>query len=218
MGNDNYTAIVRGARPNIGQGVVHPPGLTGGGEQIVSEGLPPLTEIVRQGNSWYGLVTTHTHTLNQALPTIAAAATLWNGNATGGKSLVIEAVGYKQDVSGAAANISQMFAMPSIAAVATVPATAEAGSIRGLRLGTTYGGNAKLSITVTVTDNGWIPLSGTLNTAALTATIGLGEYIPVNGLFIIPPGFYLALHCSGTAATAAFQSFFVWHEVQLELL
>ena len=207
---------VRGVRPEYGEGTDNALATTKGGELIVAEGLPKLTEIVRQGKSFYGKGVVTTATLNQTSPTTTAASTLWNGNGIGGPSFVLEGVGYVTDVSGGAANLLTIYIEPSIALATTVPATLEVGIIRPLRLGGTYGGNAKISQTVTVTDNGWLPIH-TMDTAALTANKGIGNYIPLNGLFIIPPGYYVALAACGTAATMEVGYYYVWHEVQLDL-
>jgi hypothetical protein len=208
---------VRNTRANLGEATGQPLQITKGGELITAEGLPKLTEIVRQGKSFYGKGVVTTATLNQTLPTTAAASTLWNGNGVGGASYVLEGVGIWTDVSGGAANVITPYIEPSIVFSATVPTTVEAGVIRNLRLGAgTYSGSAKISQTVTVTDNGWLALT-TYNTAALTANLGIGMYIPLNGLFVIPPGYYVAMHSVGTAATAEVGYYYVWHEVQLDL-
>jgi hypothetical protein len=190
--------------------------LTESGSLIATQGLPPLTEIVRQGNSWYGKGVVTTASLGAAVPTTAAASTLWNGNSAGGKCLVIEALGCFADVSAGAACEFQMWAEPSIVISATVPSTVEAAAIRGLRLGTTYAGSAKISQTVTVTDNGWIPIGPVVNVGVATS-LGAGQFVNVNGLFIIPPGYYLAMHASATNTTIELGYFYIWHEVQLNL-
>jgi hypothetical protein len=192
-------------------------GLNAKGEVLMAQGSAPLQELVRLGNSWYGKGVVTTAGLGQAVPTTAAASTLWNGEAAGGKSYVIQGVGYLADVSAGAAALLTIWAQPSIVATAAAPATAEAGVIRPLRFGKgTYGGGAIISQTVTVTDNGWLPLT-TMNTAALTANKGIGGYIELNGLFIIPPGHHLAMHSSGTNTTMEVGYYYVWHEVQLAL-
>ena len=192
--------------------------LTEQGAVIAQPATPRLTESVRLGSSWYGRGVVTTKTLNQVVPTTTAASTLWNGNAVGGKSLVVEGIGYFTDVSGGAANLLTIYAAPSIVASATVPTTAEAATFRNLRFGVgAYGGGAKISQTVTVTDTGWLPLV-TIDTAALTTNKAIGGFIPLNGLFIIAPQFYLALAATGTAATMELGYYYVFHEVQLNLV
>ena len=192
--------------------------LTEHGALLTQQAMPPLTEIVRLGNSWYGKGTTATATVAQTLPTVAGDATLFNGEAAGGKSYVVEGVGFWAAASEGAAQILTIFAEPSIVALAALPATTDTPVIRNLQFrGQTYGGHAGISATVTVTDNGWLPIF-TMNTAALTANKGMGAYIPLNGMFVIAPGFYLALCSSGVGTTMTIGYYFVWHEVQLNLV
>ena len=194
-----------------------PLALTEHGNLITQQGLPPLAEIVRQGNSYYGKGVVTSVSLGQVLPTTLAVSTLWNGEAAGGKSYVLEAVGFWSDVSAGAVSWYQLYGMPSIVSSAAAPTTAEVGIIRPLRVGKgAYGGSAKISQAVTVTDNGWLPLGPAVQ-ATTTTALGMGDYVNLNGLFIIPPGYYFCLHVVGTNTTAEMGFFYVWHEVQMNL-
>jgi hypothetical protein len=214
---ERLTGLVRyGVAPSFGEGIHAEVATTSGGSLITSQGQPELTEMVRQGQSWYGKGVVTSVSLGQVLPTTLAVSTLWNGNAAGGKSYVLDGVGFWSDVSAGAVSWYQLYGMPSIVTSATAPATAEVGIIRGLRLGTTYAGNAKISQAVTVTDNGWLPLGNAVQ-ATTTTALGMGNFTKLNGLFIIPPQYYFCLHVSGTNTTAEMGFFYVWHEVQLSL-
>ncbi len=206
----------RGVAANLPDGIdIRLAGTPGAGIYVTPDAAP-LAEIVRQGEVWYAKGTVTTATLNQVAPTTGAASSLWNGEAAGGKSLILLAVGLWSDVSGGAANIITPYILPSIVQSAAAPATAEADIIRGFRLGDTYTGLATVSQTVTVTDNGWLAL-GTWDTAALTANKGMGYFIPLPVPFIIPPLYYVGLHAVGTAATAEFGFYYVFQERQIDI-
>jgi hypothetical protein len=190
---------------------------TTGGELITAKGLPDFTELVRQGDSWFGKGVVTSVTLGQVLPTTLAASTLWNGNPVGGKSLVLDGVGFWGDVSAGAASFFQLYIAPSVTPVSSAPATAEAGVIRSLRLGKSYGGRAIISQNADVVDTGWIPLHPSFNTAAITGTVGVGHYVKLDGLFIIPPQYYIGLHASSTNTTSELGFYYIWHELQLNL-
>ena len=194
-----------------------PVALSEHGAAFTQAAMPFLSEAVRLKNTWYGKGVVTTKTLEQVAPTTAAASTLWNGESEGGRSYVVNGVGFWCDTTGAVSNILTIYAEPSIVASATVPDTVETAVIRNCRFGAgTYAGSAKISQTVEVTDNGWVPLL-TINTAGLIANKGIGGYIPLDGLFVIAPQYYLALHATGTAATMELGFYYVWQEVQLSL-
>jgi len=211
------TSVRRGAPPSLADTSEGKAALNRRGEAIVMDGgLPRLTEMVRLGKSYYAKGTVTTKTLSQVAPTTAAASTLWNGNSAGNDCYVLEGIGMWSDVSGAAANLVTPYIQPSIVTTAAAPATAETDIIRNLQIGKGVGDtNATVSQTVTVTDNGWLAL-GTFE--LLAANKGAGLYIPLNGLFIIPPGHHVALHAAGTAATAEFGFYYIWHEVAIDLV
>ena len=212
------TKVRRSGAPSYADGQEASFALSEHGALLVQQALPPMTELVRLGKTYYGKGTTTTATLNQTIPTTTAAATLYNGNSAGGASYLVHGVGFWTDVSGGAANLLTIYVEPSIVALATLPATSDTPVIRNCRFGAgVYGGSAGISHTVTVTDNGWLPIF-TMDTAALTANKGIGTFIPLNGLFVVAPGYYLAAAACGTAATAEVGYYFVWSEVQLNLL
>jgi len=186
-------------------------------EQIVVQGLPERAEIVRLGNSWYGKQNSTVVALNQAVPTTVAASAMWNGEQQGGKSYIIDGLGWIPDVSAGAAAMFQLYAQLSLIAVTAALTTADAGVIRGLIAGKVYGGKAVISKTVTVTDNGWIPVGQPCNTAALIANLGYAVWGMVNGLFIVPPGHHINLAITATNATASGKCFYIWHERQIPL-
>jgi hypothetical protein len=187
------------------------------GEMPVAQGLPPSAELVRLGGSFYGKQGTSVVALTTTLvPTTVAAATLFNGEPTGGKSYIVTAAGMITDVSAGAASSFTCYATTSILPLTTAPATTDVGPIRGLLAGKVYGGKANIAKTVTVTDNGWIPVGPTIETA-LTATIGRSPGGALAEPIIIPPGFLLALAVNAVNTTVSGKCYFIWHEVQLDL-
>lgn len=185
-------------------------------ELVVAEGLPPGIELIRQGDSWYGKQTTSVVNLvTTAIPTTVAMAVLWNGETAGtGKSYIVTAAGCVQDVSEGAASYFQLFGELSIV-TATQPATDDTAIIRGLIAGKTYGGKAKISRTVTVTDNGWWPIGHPTTATALSTTIAFAQGGRLDEPVIIPPGHFMALAVTAVNATGSGKCFFKWHEVTL---
>jgi hypothetical protein len=187
------------------------------GDLCIAQGLPPNVELSRLGGSYFGKQATSVVCLTTtALPTTVAAATLFNGESNGGKSYIVTAVGMLTDTSAGAAAYFQCFAETSILPLTTAPATTDVGNIRALAGGKVYGGKANIAKTVTVTDNGWIPVGPVVETA-LTATIGRSCGGLLYEPFIVPPGYLIAVAVNATNATAAGKCFFYWHEVQLDL-
>src|SRR4051812_39485251 len=58
-------------------------------EQIVASGLPPYTEMTRRGNGWHVMSVLAVAGL-VVRPSTVAAFEVWNGNALGSKSLIVD--------------------------------------------------------------------------------------------------------------------------------
>lgn len=184
------------------------------GDQIVAQGLPERTEIVRLGDSWQTLLASGVAPLT-ALPTTTAGLTLWNGEPSNGKSYVIEAVtGYEAVVDATQSNMTTLFVMNNKTPV-TAPTDAGLG-IRSLS-GRTYGGRARTVAGGTVVNDGWFPCGNSAPAAAAAAgSAWKCADIPLNGLYIVPPGGAFNVHAAKVAATAAQMFLGIrWHEVQL---
>ena len=210
---------VRGNAPRLaGVGTLENMELSPRAEAVIQQSFPAGTESVRLGEAFYTIQGTGVVALNAAVPTTTAATTLWNGNAAGGKSLIVVAVGATCTTSAAAAAQWQLFVEPSIVTAAAVLTTADTGHTRSLLTGLTYGGGALVSKTVTVTDNGWLPVGKTTLEGALTGTIGYTVGGPLVVPFIIRPQYYLAVAHTAVNATLAAKTYFVFYEVQLPTL
>lgn len=187
------------------------------GDQIVVQGLPELTELVRMGNSWQVSSATGLAALT-ALPTTTAGLSLWNGE-TGptAKCYAIDAFGSVEEVVDATQTDSTaIFACNNITPV-TAPANA-ALSVRSLSGRSSYGGKARTVAAGTVTNDGWF---GHGPTAAM-APVAAGANWKVNetlckGLYLVPPGGMFNVVAVKAAASAAAQQFYFvrWHEVTL---
>ena len=185
------------------------------GELVVAEGFPVGTEHVRLGEAFYAIQGTGVVALDDAVPTTTAGTTIWNGNGVGGKSLIVIGAGAICTTSAAAATSWKLFIEPSIVSSAAVLTTADTGSCRSYLSGQTYAGGALLSKTVTVTDNGWMPVGAATGAEIITGTIGqvVGGMLPIP--FIVKPGYYLATATVAVNATMAGKGFFIFYEVQL---
>lgn len=188
------------------------------GDQIVVQGLPEQTELVRMGDSWQVALATGLAALT-ALPTTTAGISLWNGEASNGKSYVIDSFGSWEGVIDATqSDNTAIFAMQNVVPVAAPTATAL--TKQGLS-GNVYGGKARSVTTLAVTNDGWFA-HGTLAANVSPAVAGANwkvNEVPARGLYIVKPGGMFNVQAVKAAAAAAAQQFFFirWHEVQLKV-
>lgn len=185
------------------------------GDQCIAQSLPPLTELVRLGNTWQVALSTGLAALT-ALPTTTAGLSLFNGEPAQGASYIIESFGSWEGVVDATqTDVTAVFAMMNVTPVATPAATAL--SIRSTS-GRAYGGKARPVSAATVTNDGWFAhgTSGQMAAAAAGANWKVNE-AQTNGLYLVPPGGMFNVQSVKAAAAAAAQQFFFirWHEAQL---
>jgi hypothetical protein len=185
------------------------------GDQIVVQGLPELTELVRLGGSWQVATSTGQAALT-ALPTTVAGLSLWNGDPATGKCYAIDSFGsWEAVVDATQTDVTAIFACNNKPPVTTP--TDAALAIRSLS-GRTYGGKARTLAGGTITNEGWFPhgTSGQMAAAAAGANWKVNE-VMCRGLYLVPPGGMFSVQAVKAAAAAAAQQFFFirWHEVQL---
>lgn len=152
----------------------------------------------------------------QDCPTTATAYALYNGEAAGGKSYVIDALSFWQ-ASGTAGAGASLLAGVSTAAQASVPA-AGTGVVVKSASGSAINTKAVYAAALTLTGApAWIAVSG--NQEPSTAGVGSGQpLVTVAGLFIVPPGYCLGLHILAPAGTSSkFSVACMWHEIELDL-
>lgn len=198
------------------------PMLGDGGELISAEGLPPLTEIVRLGNSWHAIASAGVAALT-ALPTTTSTLSLNNKDTATGKSFVIESFGSIQGVIDATQQDTMvLLAMnnrktSAQASAGTLQAATQVASLSGKG---SYGGVSELRSGATVVNDVWVPHQ-TIGIIGPTLVGDVFRAIEVNarGLYIVPPGgcFSIAIVKSAAAAAAQQFPFIRWHEVQLNL-
>jgi hypothetical protein len=150
-----------------------------------------------------------------AIPTTAAHFSLWNGEPAGGKIYRITAIGFTTTTTAAATMIMQQLAHCGQATRPVISGTAASGPIP--TDGQVGASKAAVASAVTIVDSDgiWLPVGMAVNSAALTATIGLGVWTNVRGLYLVPPGAIFSLATLGSTTGGAVQSSICWEEEQL---
>ena len=179
------------------------------GDLIIAHGMPGVSELVRMRKSYMAIAASAVAPVT-ALPTTSAQLTLWNGENDGGLIYVIDSVGVFTTVSAGAATAIGLFACMHTGKKAAAVADL---TIRGLA-GQAYRGTATADVGATVVNDVWIPI-GTANVGP-ASQIGQTLDVPVNGLYIVPPGHMFSLAAvANTTTTITTRCLIRWHEVQL---
>ena len=176
--------------------------------------LSPGAAITAKGESWMMMNTTAIACL-VIRPTTVAIVSLWNGEAPGGKSYIIERAFAHCLVTTAAAGFAGLWLCVhhvGNAALATALAIA-GGGCRGV---TNYGGNGVFSFAVTVHDDGWFPW-GPGQELPTAGTPGGMMDAEINGRIIIPPTAAISLSVVGDTTTTTCTAGFHWHEQVIDL-
>lgn len=200
------------------RGTGQPPRLSGAavpainerGELLVALGLPTQAEVVRYGESYVSLQATAVAPV-VALPTTTAQLSLWNGEPDGGKSYAIDSLICMCAVSASAATGIGFAGLINAGRVALPSGTLL--TPRGLS-GRPYGGQGKVILAATVTDDLWHPIGTSVVGPA--SQIALNVEQPVNGLYLLRPGHLFSLAVlANTASTITVKMGIRWHEVLL---
>ena len=183
------------------------------GEQLVTGGLPPYTEQVRKGNAW-GTMSTSAIAGLVVRPTTTAALELWNGYATGGRSLIIDRLFYFNLVSTNVVEGFSGWAMVTKSKSAPSSASLTVNSLQGNK---TYAGPVVNAVGTTVVDNGWFPWTNAYQKGA-GGVVPFGAVIgPVEGRLIVPPQCSLCLHVVSSLVGQTFTQGAFWYEEQISL-
>jgi hypothetical protein len=189
------------------------------GDQIIVQGLPELTDLVRLGNSWQAQSTTGQAALT-ALPTTTAGFTLNNNESDSGLCYAIDSFGsWEAVVDATQTDVTAIFAMMNKLNSAQGSSGTAETTIRSLSGRSNYGGNGTTLRGATVVNDGWFPHgspTGQMAAAAAGANWKVNE-VAARGLYLLPPGGSFSIQAVKAAAAAASQQFFFirWHEVQL---
>ena len=182
-------------------------------ETLVSQGLPAYTEMTRQGNGWQVMDTSAAAAL-VIRPTTTAGLTLYNGNAAGGASYIIDRACIHQLVSTDAIEAYSLWAC--VHSAGHTAAAADITAIKGMS-GNTYAGNATVEVDMTVTDSGWFPIAdGEVGNPGTTTPGGVAVAV-IAGRFLIPPTGAFSLQVVGSLTSATFTHGISWYEQALDL-
>jgi hypothetical protein len=196
-------------------------------ELLVALGSSQYGETVRAGRAFYTGTVTPVAAV-AAIPTTACAMALYNNDADGGRSLVIDWVGFQCAVATTTlGQQAQMICLlgqlretaPTDAALAIKKANGLGSGTNDSKVRTIVSATALPATTTGIAAN-WFPVGqNTVKPAltATTATVGWGGYTELNGRFIVPPGRYFALHVLADTTTPTFNTFVGWHEKQVQL-
>jgi hypothetical protein len=151
-----------------------------------------------------------------AIPTTAAHLCLWNGEPTGGKTYTVTALSWTTIVSAGAAFVGQLLAHSTVALQPIVSGTVAKGPLSTDGLASASKALIVSAVTLTagqLAGGMWHPVGGGNNGGAATATIAMGDYQLVRGIYILPPSGLLSLAVLCSAAASATCDIFVnWEE------
>jgi hypothetical protein len=213
MTDVNIFGRVRGALRTIYGAGAQQPALADGGEVLVAQALPELTELVRQGNSFH-VLSAATAALT-AVPGTTAGLSLWNGEDGGGKSYAIDSFGCVEVVTDITQqNSLALFAMMNRGRISP---PVDAGLSFGSMAGKTYNGYARVVAAATVADHGWTPHGpSSPGATALAGAVWRVTEFQARGLYLVPPGLQFNIAVAKTVATASQIRYFIrWHEVNV---
>jgi hypothetical protein len=214
---ENVLNIVRGANDiyNAPSGIEVTQQCNNRGDQIMAMGLPQKAELVRMGQAWtVRIATASAFTYVAGWPTTRAEIVLYNGEAVGGKSYVIDSA-YMYGITTMAA-AQPITLVAQLVKVATVPTSSATQLINGRNGKKTYSGLGIVDIANTAAGqiaNLWDVVASGM--APMTTNLGAALYADLWGGYIVPPGYVFAL--AGIAGTVAGTAIIgvTWAEVQL---
>ena len=188
------------------------------GELLTAQGLPPYTEIVRQGVGY----SVYQETVKPVLvvrPSTVSMITLLNGESADGKSYIIDRIGAHQIVSKNAAATFCLWACVH-------PMGVEAGVTGDIAISVNnwqsplgsgwYGGLARCDEGEGVVDNGWYPWGYSTSCELAGSLPGAAIDVPVEGRIILRPGAALSLTGVGGTVDIDLHCFASWYEVHLD--
>ena len=189
-------------------------------ELLIAPGATPYQEINRLGASfWTGGVAAVAAVV--AIPTTACMFAIYNNEADGDRSLVIDFVAAQNVVSTAVASQAQL--LVNIGQVRETAPTSAAMTIKAMNgMGST---DTRVRTILTATAlpattglaANWLPWGPSAAKVGAAATPGYGLWVPGDGRIIVPPGRYFAMHVLANVVGETFMPFIGWHEKQITL-
>lgn len=180
------------------------------GEQLVTQGLPPYTEAVRKGGAW-GTMSTGAVAGLVVRPSTVAAFEIFNGYATGSKSLIIDRMFWFNLVS---TNVIEGFSGWACVTASKTAVTSGSFVVRG-NSGKAYSGPVIAAASTTITDSGWFPW-GTAISKGAGGVVPFGAIcVEVAGRLIVPPQCSLCLHVVSSLVGQTFTQGAQWFEEQI---
>lgn len=177
-------------------------------EQLIAQGNPAFTELVRANSAWSAMAVLAVAGL-VVRPSTVAAFEIWNGNPVGGASLIVEDVFTFNLVASAIQGTFSPWAM--VTAPKSAPAAGANVTINGAN-GNAYGGKVICGLGTTVVANGWRPVASSPAFGLGTATPGGAINQGQDGKFIVPPQCSLCLHTVSQTTAWTFQNGASWFE------
>lgn len=167
----------------------------GGGTQIIANGIAPVA----------------------AIPTVTATLALYNAEADGGKSYLIDHLHVWLGSGTPAAGLT-VLATVSPGKIASPPAGMATGFGAASLSGSGVGTKARWATAVTLPGTpAWVALMSSLQLAAANAGEGDQPYQADGGL-LVPPGYALGLAIlSGAGTTPLYGVSCIWDEMELDL-
>lgn len=187
---------------------------TRSGDLHVAQGLPAGAALTKRGIGYQAMSTSAIAAL-VVRPSTTAAFTLWNGEAAGGKSYVVERIMAFNLVSTAAQTYAGIWACSHPTGMSAV--TADITAIKSTCGGTNYGGKARLDVGATVVNDGWFPWGVSSEAEEAGVLPGGIMCAPIGGRIIVPPTAGLSMHVVSGLVGDTFTHGFHWYEVQLDL-
>lgn len=190
------------------------------GSLLAAQYLPTGVALTAKGDSWQVMTVTAAACIVVRPDTDDDThLTLWNGEAAGGKSYIIERVFAHALVSDNAMGFFHIWLCVHPIGMAAV--TGDITAICSNRGIANYGGNALCDIQADVDDDGWFPYGGVMGKACETEGTGVlpGSIVcaEINGRIIIPPTAGLSILTVASDATTTCVVGVHWYEQVIDL-
>jgi hypothetical protein len=191
-------------------------------EQLIAPSSAPYREITRMGRA-FQITTSTAVAAAAAIPSTSGGLSLYNNEADGGRSYVIDFISANGVATAAAVGHAQLLvligqvreAIPANSALIAKKLNGMGGGTNDTKARTILTGTA-LPATTGIS-NDWFPVGQGLERASATSLPGAGLYWEANGRIICPPGRYFSMQVLADTAASTFQLCMSWHEVQLTL-